>query len=120
MRIGEIAQRGGVSRDTIRLYERQGLIRSEPAESSTNSYRDYPEDALFTLEIIRDAQAAGMTLADLTVFFGQLQAADDDFDGDAFLKAKIDEVQNRIHMSRRFLNTLRQTRRALARAVFPD
>ncbi len=116
MRIGEISRRSGVSRDTIRLYERQGLIRSAPAASTTNSYRDYPEDTLFTLEVIRDAQAAGMTLADLTIFFGQLNAADDDFDGEAFLQAKIDEVQTRIRMSRRFLNTLRQTQRALARS----
>lgn len=114
MRIGELSRRVGVSRDAIRLYERRGLIQSAPDAAGTNNYRVYPEDAVLTLELIRDAQAAGVTLADLSILIGQLAAADgDDFDGDAFLAAKIAEVEMRIEQSQRFLETLRTTRQAL-------
>lgn len=114
MRIGELSRRVGVSRDAIRLYERRGLIQSNPDESGANNYRVYPEDAVLTVELIRDAQAAGVTLADLSILIGQLAAAEgDDFDGDAFLAAKIAEVEARIAQSQRFLDTLKTTRQAL-------
>ena len=72
-----------------------------------------------TLEVVRDAQAAGLTLTDLTVFMSQLAAEDaEDFDGDAFLAAKIEEVGARISASKRFLKTLKDTRYALAIAPY--
>ncbi len=114
MRIGELSRRVGVSRDAIRLYERRGLITSRADDAGANNYRIYPEDAVLTVELIRDAQAAGVTLADLSILIGQLSAADgDDFDGDAFLRDKIAEVEARIAQSQRFLETLKTTRQAL-------
>ncbi len=114
MRIGELSRRVGVSRDAIRLYERRGLITSRADDAGANNYRIYPEDAVLTVELIRDAQAAGVTLADLSILIGQLSAADgDDFDGDAFLADKIAEVEARIAQSQRFLETLKTTRQAL-------
>ena len=121
MRIGELSRRVGLSRDAIRLYERRGLISSAPGGEATNNYRTYPEDAVMTLELIRDAQAAGVTLADLAILIGQISAADgDDFDGDAFLAEKIEEVERRIEQSSRFLDTLKQTRAALAAAPYGE
>ena len=121
MRIGELSRRSGLSRDTLRFYERQGLIASAPEPGGSNSYRAYGEDTLITLEWIAEAQAAGMTLADLTVLLSQLDAAaGEDFDGFAFLDARIADVETRITRSQRFLETLRATRAALARAPYPD
>ena len=115
MRIGELARRSGLSRDTLRFYERQGLIRSGPGPDNTNSYRDYPEDALITLEQIADAQAAGISIAELVMLLGQLDAADpDSFDGEAFLQDRIDEVEARIARAERFLDSLKQAKAALA------
>lgn len=121
MRIGELSRRVGVSRDAIRLYERRGLITSRPDEAGANNYRVYPEDAVLTVELIRDAQAAGVTLSDLSILLGQLAAEDgDDFDGDAFLVSKIAEVEVRIAQSQRFLETLKATRQALEDAPKDD
>ncbi|WP_171181559.1 MerR family transcriptional regulator [Ruegeria sp. HKCCD8929] len=115
MRIGELARRSGLSRDTLRFYERQGLIASAPGAEATNSYRDYPEEALIALEQIADAQAAGMSIADLAILLGQLEAADpDSFDGEAFLQERIEEVEARIERAERFLDSLRQAKAALA------
>ncbi len=116
MRIGELSKRTGLSRDTIRFYERRGLIASEPEPGQTNRYRSYPEETVLTLELIGEAQDAGMTLADLTVFIAQL-GADDSVDGEAFLDARIAEVEARIARSKRFMKTLRATRAALGRAA---
>ena len=115
MRIGELAKRSGVSRDTLRFYERQGLIRSAPGPDATNSYRDYPDEALITLEQIADAQAAGISIADLAILLGQLEAADPEtFDAEAFLQERIDEVQARIGRAERFLDSLKRAKAALA------
>lgn len=114
MRIGELAKQTSVSRDTIRFYERHGLITSRPSASLSNNYRIYSEDAVPTLDLIREAQAAGFTLAELRQFITTLQnSSDPDFDSDAFLDRKIAEVERTIAQSRRFLRTLRQTKDAL-------
>ncbi|MFA3919631.1 MerR family transcriptional regulator [Ruegeria hyattellae] len=115
MRIGELSKRSGLSRDTLRFYEKQGLIHSRPGAAATNNYRDYPKDTLIQLEQIADAQAAGMSIADVILFLSQLEAADsDDFDGEAFLQARIDEITYRIKRSERFLDSLRRAQQVLA------
>ena len=114
MRIGELSKRTGFSRDAIRFYEREGLIRAESAREAGNNYKSYGPDAVMTLEVVKDAQAAGMSVADLSILLTQLAAEDaEDFDGDAFLDAKIAEVEERIEASRRFLEILNETREAL-------
>lgn len=121
MRIGELVKRSGVSRDTIRLYERKGLLQSHANCEATNAYRDYPEDCVMTLDLIDAAQAAGMTLADVAMFMAQMNAeGSDDFDGIDFLDAKIEEVASRLERAGRFLETLRDTRSALLAAPFED
>lgn len=115
MRIGELAKKTSLSRDTIRFYEKHGLVQSHPGTAKSNNYRDYPESNLLTLEIIGQAKAAGFTLAELMVFLSQIEASSqDNFDGEAFLKRKIDEVEDRIAQSRVFLKTLKTTLKVLA------
>lgn len=117
MRIGELAKRADVSRDTIRFYERHGLIRSEVDPNASNSYRIYPEDAVLTLEVVRDAQAAGLSIADITLFLAQFMSQDPNSgDGNIFLDAKIAEVEARMRASEKFLKMLTETKKALARA----
>ncbi|WP_298973138.1 MerR family transcriptional regulator [uncultured Roseobacter sp.] len=116
MRIGQLAKQTGFSRDAIRFYEKQGLLTATAREGD-NNYKSYPEDAVLTLQVIRDAQAAGMSIGDLSIFLSQLNPEDSEaFDGDAFLASKIAEVEARLASTSRFLDTLRQTRDALRRA----
>ncbi len=118
MRIGELSKKSGVSRDTIRFYEKQGLLQCEAREAA-NNYKSYPEDAVVAISVIRDAQAAGMSIGDLTVFLSQLHAAyGDDFDGFMFLDEKIRETEERIAASERFLDVLKRTRKALKIAPY--
>ena len=41
MRIGEITRLTGVSKDTVRFYERQGLLDEAPQPGLTNNYKEY-------------------------------------------------------------------------------
>lgn len=63
MRIGALASRTGVATKTIRYYESLGVL-PEPARES-NGYRSYPETTANRLTFIKDAQAAGLTLAEI-------------------------------------------------------
>src|SRR3954451_12331676 len=63
MRIGVLAARAGLTTKTIRFYEDAGLLPEPPRTSA--GYRDYPADAVVRLAFIRDAQAAGLTLAEI-------------------------------------------------------
>lgn len=62
MQIGEIAGATGLSRDTLRFYEKRGLLR---ARRGANGYRDYPPEAVDWLRYIRLAQTLGFTLTEI-------------------------------------------------------
>lgn len=66
LRIGELAKATGVSTDTLRHYERKGVLRSH---RTGNGYREYPEDALERVRMIRQALAVGFTLNELRAIF---------------------------------------------------
>jgi DNA-binding transcriptional MerR regulator len=63
MLIGELADAAGLPSQTIRFYERRGLL-PEP-ERGANGYRIYNESTLTRLNFVRTAQAAGLTLAEI-------------------------------------------------------
>ena len=63
MKIGELGDRAGVTPKTIRYYEGLGLL-DEPARSASG-YRDYDDEAIERLGFIRDAQASGLSLAEI-------------------------------------------------------
>jgi DNA-binding transcriptional MerR regulator len=61
--IGKLADIAGVSSDTLRYYEREGLI--EPAGKSPGGYRLYDKDSARRLRFIRHAQQCGFTLSEI-------------------------------------------------------
>lgn len=63
MRAGELARSAGVSTDTLRHYERKGVL-PRPRRSG-NGYREYPRDALRRVLLVRRALAVGFTLDEL-------------------------------------------------------
>jgi DNA-binding transcriptional MerR regulator len=63
MRIGELATRAGVSVQSIRFYERQGLLREPPRTSS--GYRNYNSSDLERISFIKWCQPLGFTLREV-------------------------------------------------------
>lgn len=64
LRAGELARRTGVSKDTLRFYERQGLLPRP--ERLSNNYRLYPAEAVARVLWIRRVLAAGFTVQELS------------------------------------------------------
>ena len=62
MRIGQLAEATGLTRDALRFYERRGLLTSRRAD---NGYRVYPAEAAQWLRYVRTAQSLGFTLAEI-------------------------------------------------------
>src|SRR5882724_4505363 len=62
MRIGQLAQLCGLRASAIRYYEASGLLDAPPRVSAC---RDYPREAIDRLQIIRAAQKAGFTVAEI-------------------------------------------------------
>jgi DNA-binding transcriptional MerR regulator len=67
LRSGELAKLAGISSDTLRFYERKGLL--SPPGRSANGYRVYPLTALQRVRIIRSALAVGFTIQELGRIF---------------------------------------------------
>ncbi|WP_055326520.1 heavy metal-responsive transcriptional regulator [Ralstonia solanacearum] len=65
MRIGELCKRAGVSRDTVRYYERMGLLDKATQPHATNTYKRYSELSLQRIRLIVHAKALGFTLAEI-------------------------------------------------------
>jgi DNA-binding transcriptional MerR regulator len=66
MRIGEAAARAGVSRDTLRYYERTGLLPSPPR--GPNGYREYSDGVVHRVAFIRSALEFGFSIKQLAAF----------------------------------------------------
>ena len=63
MTIGEVAKAAEIGVETVRFYEREGLIAEPPRRRS--GYRQYPADTVRRLRFIRRAKELGFTLAEI-------------------------------------------------------
>ncbi|MGH9769234.1 MAG: heavy metal-responsive transcriptional regulator [Blastocatellia bacterium] len=63
LKIGEVAKRTGIGIETLRFYERSGLL-NQPARTE-GGYRLYDAEALKVLEFIKRAQTLGFTLEEI-------------------------------------------------------
>jgi Hg(II)-responsive transcriptional regulator len=60
MKIGKVAREAGVNVDTLRYYERRGLL--EEPERTRSGYREYPSEAVRLIRFIKRSQDLGFTL----------------------------------------------------------
>lgn len=96
MRIGELSKSTGVDIDTIRFYEKSGLL--PPPARSDNGYRDYAHAHLERLAFIRHCRALDMSLADVTLLLDSLQTRDPDalVQVDALVASQLGKVRARL------------------------
>lgn len=71
MRIGELAERTGVSVRSVRYYEQQGLLATR---RTANGYREFDEDDLQVVDQIKRLLGIGFTLEDARPFVECLQS----------------------------------------------
>jgi DNA-binding transcriptional MerR regulator len=111
LRTGELAERAGVNIQTLRYYERRGLLDAPPRRPS--GQREYPQATVRLLRTIKAAQRLGFTLAEIE----ELIALSEHRRGSGELRRrarrKIAEVDARI-------GQLQQVREALETVVAAD
>jgi DNA-binding transcriptional MerR regulator len=95
MLIGELADALELPTQTVRFYERRGLL-PEP-HRAPNGYRIYDQAALGRLQFIRGAQTAGLTLAEIrSIIDIRDRGTAPCTHVDALLDAKLHEVRDRL------------------------
>lgn len=72
MLIGELSKACGLSRDTIRFYEKHGLIAVGKKESRFNNYKEYSEATLQRLLSIKRLKNFGFTLTEVSELLDML------------------------------------------------
>lgn len=63
MRTGEVADKAGVNTQTLRYYERRGLLDAPPR--TPGGYREYPSSAVSLLRFVKRAQQLGFSLGEI-------------------------------------------------------
>jgi DNA-binding transcriptional MerR regulator len=95
MRAGELARAAGVSTDTLRHYERKGVL-GRPRRAA-NGYRQYPPEALERVLLVRRALGVGFTLDELArVLSVRERGAAPCREVRALAAAKLAEVEERL------------------------
>lgn len=68
MLIGELSRRTGFSHDTIRFYEKKGLIEVDKKQRRENNYKEYSDSVVDRLILIRTIKDLGFTLKEVDQF----------------------------------------------------
>lgn len=92
MRIGEVARAAGVGVETVRFYERKGLIDRPP--KPMRGTRSYPSATVARIRFIRQARGLGFSLAEIAGLLALSTAPDTDCSAiRSRAAAKLDEVR---------------------------
>lgn len=94
LKIGQLAKEIGINRETIRYYERRGLIEEPPRQ--TSGYRAFSPKYVERIRFIKRAQTLGFTLKEISKL---LALADGNFDCKdirKFAEEKIKDIEIRI------------------------
>lgn len=106
LRIGRVAAEAGVNVQTLRFYERKGIV--PPPERTDGGYRLYPEDTISLVRFVKRAQTLGFTLSEIQEL---LELRDNPHRSCRRVKevaeAKLDEVEEKLADLRRLKKALR-------------
>lgn len=112
MKIGELAENAAVNAQTIRYYERIGIL-PEPRRRYDSGYREYDEEALRRLLFIKQAKNAGLKLSDISQLFDmELLPGEACGDVQTLLSDRINELDAKIKELRIFSKSLKRLRQA--------
>lgn len=73
MLIGQLVKETGLSKDTIRFYEKHGLISVSHKERRSNNYKEYSKEILDRLLTIKRLKGFGFTLNEVSDLLGMIE-----------------------------------------------
>lgn len=107
MKIQALAQKTGLTVYTIRFYEKQGLLDSRHVVRETNHYRNYSDQAIERLKLVKKFQGVGCSLDEIK---GILQAKDENTVSNQqvieWIRHKINEIEQKKAEYDQILDTL--------------
>lgn len=96
MTISKIAKEAGVGVETVRFYERNGLV-DQPPKPSSGGFRVYPVETAERIRFIRQAQELGFSLREIKELLAlRTDPATDCADVRKRAKVKVDEINRKI------------------------
>ncbi len=103
--IGKLAQEGGVAVETVRFYERRGLIADPPRKPS--GYRQYPLDTVRRVRFIRRAKKLGFSLREIEELLAlRMEPAAPCGKVRAQIVGKLEDIRDRVRDLRRMERAL--------------
>ncbi|MED4956461.1 MerR family transcriptional regulator [Paenibacillus macerans] len=107
MRIQELADKMGLTIHTIRFYEKEGLLDARHVRRESNNYRNYSQEAVERLRLIKNFQSIGCSLAELKE---ALQECDTNMSTNLqiidWIRGKKKEIENKKEEYDQMLDTL--------------
>jgi MerR family Zn(II)-responsive transcriptional regulator of zntA len=96
MLIGELSRHTGFQVETLRFYEKQGLL--EPVSRTESGYREYDEDSLKQLQFIQQAKSVGFSLNEISELLTLRVERDQHSCGDVktIAEHKLEKIENKI------------------------
>lgn len=105
--IGQVARQTGVSVETIRFYERQGLIQEPPRRPS--GYRQYDSNDIHRLTFIQQAKTLGFSLQEIGELLSlKLNPDATCHDVREQAQAKLHDIEDKIRKLKRMQRTIRK------------
>ncbi len=111
MKIGELSYATGLSVDTIRFYERRGLIDETVIRRERNNYRNYTDDASTRLLMIKAAKNLGFSLKEISAL-GELWSS-----GTLDTAGKISILESKLRELERKKNDIARLERMITQKI---
>ena len=97
MLIGELSAATGLTRDTIRFYEKQGLIEISKKGRRANNYKEYTEDILVRLKTVKRLKNFGFTLNEIADLLDKIEVKEATCNNVSdLINAKVDLLDSKI------------------------
>jgi MerR family Zn(II)-responsive transcriptional regulator of zntA len=106
MRIGELSRNTGFQIETLRFYEKQGLLA--PVSRTESGYREYDKESLKQLQFIKQAKSVGFSLNEISELLTLRVERNQHSCGDvkAIAEQKLEQIESKIKELNKMRNAL--------------
>jgi len=105
--IGQIAKKSGISVDTIRYYEKEGLL--EKPQRKDSGYRQYNDDVIERLSFIYQAKSLGFTLTQINELLSlEVKKGTTSKDIKNISQSKLKDIEEKIKMLKKMQKILKE------------
>lgn len=105
--IGQVAKQSGISVETIRYYEKEGLLK-EP-ERKESGYRQYKQEAIARLSFIQQAKELGFSLKEIGELLS-IRADENNLCKEVkqLAQEKLEDIENKLKLLQRMRKSLKK------------